>query len=206
MDVMPFDELNNLKAVLPQFFDEQGRIKSREAYDSLLDMLEDFFLLSYANGVEITNLSLGTDIRADIDEVEKTINKPIKGKTWRQRVEDIYTADKGASTTSPTTGQLPSATEPTHGTISDVIRIIETEAHRDSNAGAFHTATRAGAKEKVWKTMLDDRVRDSHQYLEGVVAPINGEFYSADGHKTKYPGQWGIPEEDINCRCWLEYR
>ena len=207
MDVMPFDELNTLKAVLPIYFTEDGRIKSKEDYDSLLDMMEDFFLLAYANGVEITNLSLGSDRRADVNDVEETINKPIKGKTWRQRMEEYYRADKKSAETTPATvGQLPSTTEPTHGTLADVIRIIETEAHRDSNAGAYATATKAGATQKVWHTMLDDRVRDSHQYLEGVVAPIDGEFYSFEGNHTQYPGQWGIAEEDVNCRCFLTYR
>jgi len=184
MDVMPFDELNRFKTVLPLFFNEEGRIKSREDYDSLLDMLEDLFLLSYANGVELTNLSLGSDISATAEEAQDVVEKKIQGKTWRDRMQEHY--ENG-------------------GTIADVERIAETEAHRDSNAGAYETARKAGATQKVWHTMLDDRVRDSHQYLEGVVAPIDGEFYSFEGNRTQYPGQWGIPEEDVNCRCYLTY-
>ena len=48
--------------------------------------------------------------------------------------------------------------------------------------------------------------RDTHTYLDGVVAPIDGEFYSFMGGSTQYPGQWGIAEEDVNCLCWLTYR
>ena len=207
--VLPFDELNRFEETLPMFFNEEGKIKSKEDYDSLLDMMEDFFLLAYANGVEITNLSLGSDIKADIAAVEKTVNKPIEGKTWRQRMEDYYRADMETSTEKPTAVEnapIVSANKPTHGTIADVIRIIETEAHRDSNAGAYETARKAGATQKVWHTMLDDRVRDSHQYLEGVVAPIDGEFYSFAGNHTQYPGQWGIAEEDVGCRCYLTFK
>ena len=185
MDVMPFDELNKFKTALPQFFDEQGRIKSREACDSLLDMLEDLFFLSYATGVESTNLSLASKIEPTLGEMLDVVDKKIAGKTWRDRVEEYY--EDG-------------------GTIADIERIAETESHRDSNAGAYEAAKAAGATEKVWHCMMLPTSRDTHIYLDGVTAPIDGEFYSFKGGSTKYPGQWGIAEEDVNCLCWLTYR
>lgn len=185
MDVMPFDELNRFKTALPMFFNEEGKIKSKEDYDSLLDMLEDLFLLAYANGVELTNYSLGSDIPATAQEAQEIVEEKIQGKNWRDRMQEHY--ENG-------------------GTIADVERIAETETHRDSNAGAYAVAKKAGATQKVWHTMLDDRVRDSHQYLEGVVAPIDGEFYSFAGNHTQYPGQWGIAEEDVGCRCYLTFK
>jgi uncharacterized protein with gpF-like domain len=54
--------------------------------------------------------------------------------------------------------------------------------------------------------MLDPRVRDSHDYLEGVTVSMDSEFFTYNGNHTYYPCQFGVPEEDINCRCWLEYR
>lgn len=186
MDVMPFDELNALKESLPQFFNEGGKgFKSKQDYDSLLDMLEDLFLLAYANGVESTNLSLSSNYEPTLDEVLKTIDADVAGKTWRDRMQEYF--DNG-------------------GTVDDVARIAETETHRDANAGAYGAAVASGATKKVWHTMMDDRVRDSHYWLEGVSAPIDGEFYNFRGESTMYPGQWGIAEEDINCRCWLTYK
>lgn len=184
MDLMPFDELNRFEAALPMYF-ENGRIKSREAYEDILDEMLDLFLLAYANGVVATNEALGTDYSPTVDEVMKTVDKQIVGKNWRERMQEHL--DNG-------------------GTIADVIRIAETETHRDANAAAYETAKRAGATTKTWHTMLDDRVRDTHTYLEGVTAPLDGEFYSFMGGSTMYPGEWGIAEEDINCRCWLTYK
>ena len=46
---------------------------------------------------------------------------------------------------------------------------------------------------------------DSHFWLEGVSAPIDGEFYNWKGERTMYPGEWGIAEEDVNCLCWLTF-
>lgn len=184
MDLMPFDELNKVKAALPQFF-EDGRIRSREDLDSLLDMLEDLFLLAYANGTAMTNLSLDSNYEPTLNEVLDTVNKEIDGKTWRDRVRDYFESG---------------------GTVADIVRIAETETHRDANAGAFETAKAAGAKEKVWHCMMIPTSRDTHIYLDGVTAPIDGEFYSFKGGSTKYPGQWGIAEEDVNCLCWLTYQ
>lgn len=181
MDPLPFDELNKLKATLPAFADADGKLKDM---DPLLDMLEDLFLLAYASGVESTNLSLGASWEPSLTDILDTVDREIAGKTWRQRVREYY--DNG-------------------GTVDDIARIAETETHRDANAGAYDAARAGGATRKTWNTMLDDRVRDSHQYLEGVSAPIDGVFYAWYGASTLYPGQWGIAEEDVNCRCWLTY-
>lgn len=186
MDVLPFDELNKFKAALPSFFDDTGkRIKSREDCDSLLDMLEDLFFLAYANGVESSNFSLSSSYEPTLDEMLDVVDKSIAGKTWRERVEEWY--EKGC-------------------TPEDIERIAETEAHRDSNAGAYEAAKRGGATEKVWHCMMLPTSRDTHVYLDGVSAPIDGVFYSFKGGSTMYPGEWGIAEEDINCLCWLTYR
>jgi len=186
MDVMPFDELNKFKAALPQFFNEDGKgIKSKKDYDSLLDMLEDLFLLAYANGVQSSNLALSSNIEPTLNEVLNVVDKKIAGKTWRDRVREYY--DNG-------------------GTIADIERIAETETHRDSNAGAYQAAKAAGATEKTWHCMMLPTSRDTHVYLDGVTAPIDGVFYSYKGGSTKYPSEWGIAEEDVNCLCWLTYK
>ena len=183
MDLMPFDELNKFEAALPAHF-ENGRIKSELDLEDILDLMLDIFLLSYANGVVETNAALASTYEPTLDDVMRTVDKEVVGKTWRERMREIY--DNG-------------------GTIADVVRIAETEAHRDSNAAAYETAKAVGAKNKTWHTMLDDRVRDSHFWLEGVSAPIDGEFYNYKGESTMYPGEWGIAEEDCRCRCFVTY-
>lgn len=187
MNILPFDEINNLKNELPLFFDEDGRMKQgKEDIDPLLDMLEDLFLLSYARGAVLTASDLEyTGAQPTAQDAESTVNREIQGKTWRQRILDY---------------------QQNGGTLDDVVRIVETESHRDANAGAYETAIKAGATTKTWRTMGDDRVRDTHWYLDGVSAPIDGVFYSYMGGETKFPGEWGIPEEDCNCRCWLTFK
>lgn len=184
MNLMPFDELNTLKATLPQHF-ENGKIRSEKDKEDIIDELLDLFLLAYANGVQDTNESLNSDVSPTLDNVLETVDRRVAGKTWRERVNDYY--ENG-------------------GTEADIMRIAETEAHRDSNEAAFETAKKAGATTKIWNCMMLPTSRDTHVYLNGVSAPIDGEFYSFNGGSTQFPGQWGIAEEDCGCLCWLTYR
>ena len=182
--LMPFDELNTFKTVqLPSHF-ENGKIRSEEDLEDIIDELLDLFLLSYAQGVTLTNSDLASEIAPELDDVMRVVDREVAGKTWRERVRDYY--ENG-------------------GTEADIVRIAETEAHRDSNEAAYETARKAGATTKTWRTVGDDRVRDTHFWLDGVTAPIDGEFYNYKGESTQFPGQWGIAEEDVNCRCWVTY-
>ncbi len=180
MDLMPFDELNRLEAALPEYMNREN--KSKADLDSLLDMLEDLFLLSYANGVASANLMLGSDISADVSDVQDTVDRKIAGETWRDRVREYFSNG---------------------GSVADIVRIMETETHRDYNEAALTTARKAGAKSKTWMTMQDPRVRDAHVPLQSVTVPIDGTFVTWDGYETQAPGMFGVPELDVNCRCTL---
>lgn len=179
---MPFDELNRLEAALPEYMNREN--KSEADLDSLLDMLEDLFLLAYANGVESANLMLGADISANVSDVQDTVDRKIAGETWRDRVREYFSNG---------------------GSVADIVRIMETETHRDYNEAALTTARKAGAKSKTWHCMMLPTSRDTHKYLDGVTTPIDGVFYSYKGGSTQFPGQWGIAEEDVNCLCWLSF-
>ena len=184
MDLMPFDELNKFKDGLPIHF-EDGKIRSKADAEDIIDEMLDLFLLAYARGQAATNTDLDSDVSSSYESVMDTVDKKVAGKTWRERVWEYF--DNG-------------------GTEADIIRIAETETHRDSNEAAYETAKEAGATTKVWHCLMLPTSRDTHIYLNGVEAPIDGEFYSFMGGSTKFPGQWGIAEEDVNCLCYLTYR
>ena len=183
MTILPVDEINALEDRLAVHF-ENGRIRSRQDAEDIIDELLDLFLLAYANGVESVNASMGTDIRRSSEAVEATVYEKIDGKTWVDRVWGYY--DSG-------------------GTVYDIARIAATEAHRDANAAAYDAAREAGATRKVWHCMMMDTSRDDHIWLDGVSAPLDGYFYAPGGERTQYPGQWGVAEQDCNCMCWLTY-
>ena len=91
----------------------------------------------------------------------------------------------------------------------NAMRIARTEAHRiqiQATADAQRKAKANGADVvKQWDSALDKRTRDSHMELDGQIRELEEEF-EVNGHKALHPGGFGVPEEDINCRCALLQR
>ena len=87
--------------------------------------------------------------------------------------------------------------------------IARTESHRiqiQATADAQWKAKANGADVvKQWDSSLDKNTRKSHRELDGQIRELDEEF-EVNGHKAMQPGGFGIPEEDINCRCALLQR
>jgi len=118
------------------------------------------------------------------EDGSKVVNKEIAGETFRDRVYK-------------------------HAELGDteaIIKVISTDGHRVWGNANYEEAKRQGKTTKIWHTMLDDRVRDPHQYLEGISVGIDEEFYTYNGDHALFPSQFGVAEEDCNCRCWVEYK
>ena len=230
--ILPFDELNRLSDEIRIRLMESAAqaVGSDEVREDVLDMLLDFFLLSYAMGNRATNENLGADWIPQAEDALRTINKKVAGKTWEDRVNDYF--DKAKRGDIPVSPEQREEAKPQEGVPSPqagkeqgtsfgkestdtsfdkinltdaIIRILETEMHRDANEAALETARHVGAKSKTWVTMMDDKVRESHDYLLGVTIGIDDEFYTYDGSHAPAPGMFGVPEEDCNCRCELEF-
>lgn len=178
--ILPFDELNRFEATLRERFADGKLVKEDE--EDIIDEMLDLFLLAYAKGNSVTNANLSSDWMPTVDDVMKVVDERVAGKTWRERVEDYFANG---------------------GSVDDLVRIAETETHRDANTAALDTARKAGAKTKTWVTMLDDRVRETHDYLEGMTVGIDEDFYTYDGDHAPAPGLFELPENSINCRCEL---
>lgn len=56
-----------------------------------------------------------------------------------------------------------------------------------------------------WHTAHDERVRDSHESMDGQRRRLGDPFVDGDGNLLEYPGDPSAPAETtINCRCWRE--
>ena len=179
--VLPFDELNKVNASILERFGA-AKLTKTDDYEDIIDELLDLFLLAYAQATEVTNDNLSSNWQPTVDDVMRVVDERVAGKTWRERVED-YFANGGSA--------------------EDIVRIAETESHRIANTAALDTAKRAGATTKTWATMLDDRVRETHDYLEGQTVGIDEEFYTYDGDHASAPGLFALPENNVRCRCEL---
>ena len=90
---------------------------------------------------------------------------------------------------------------------SEAMMIARTETTRHSNKAAiesFKKAEETGLKiEKMWLSARDGKVRDAHRPgtgLDGQTVPVGAKF-SHQGDTTDHPGGFGVPAQDINCRC-----
>ena len=174
--VMKWDELNILRREAVAFFSKK---RKKEDIDHFLDYMDYILCLIYWQGWKDAETVVGIVQKTDgLDDI--TVNQTIDGKTFRDRVTEDTTPD-------------------------EAIRLIDTEAHRDYNTGVYDAAATSGKQgiRKRWNTMLDDRVRDPHAYMEGMVVGLDDEFYTYTGDHAKYPGGFGVPDLDINCRCWI---
>lgn len=83
-------------------------------------------------------------------------------------------------------------------------RIVRTEGHRIQQASTYHAQQQAKARGaevvKIWDSALDGRTRPTHRRLDGQIREID-EPFEINGKKAMYPGDFGDPAEDCNCRC-----
>ena len=183
--LMPFDELNALREslVFGQYTDVDGKRRYVQTYRELEDEFEDILIMSYILGSTAAGEMLGIEPTVDVDAMEKAVNKKIADKTWRERLREQL--DNG-------------------GTVEDIMRIAETESHRDTNEAIYDTALASGlALNKTWQTMRDDRVREAHEEIQGQTVPFDDVFVTWDGHEARFPGDFDVPELNVNCRCFL---
>lgn len=177
------DELNLITVMNYYKTKKQERVQKME--DDFLSMLIEAYLLGFGENDDV-----------DLVKLNQTIYKEIDGKTVFDRVK----------------------THVENEDVEALLVVLTTEWHRNYNQGAYDGAVThnnsiqiqpsKGGKPytmKKWVTMRDERVRDTHEYLEGVTIPINEEFYTKDGDHALFPSDFENPSNNINCRCILEY-
>lgn len=84
--------------------------------------------------------------------------------------------------------------------------MLEAEANRCWNTGFIEAGKGEDGLLKTWETMGDDRVRLTHDYLEGKTIPFDEEFITIGGDSAMAPGMFEDATNNCNCRCWLTYK
>ena len=188
----PFEQLETLRSELEDDFsggiEERKRNKKRRI-DEILEML----IIAYMFGNESGNYMLSGEtaptqddeelpIPIRVDSMNGSIFRKIADKTWEERVSE-YLDDEA-------------------GTVDEIIRVVDTDLNRVYNDSILDVGERAdGTVMKTWETMMDERVRDTHDYLQSTSVPIDRRFYTFDGDSARYPGDFTHPQNNVNCRC-----
>tara|TARA_R100001163_G_C4935440_1_gene109524 strand:- start:289 stop:597 length:309 start_codon:yes stop_codon:yes gene_type:complete len=84
-----------------------------------------------------------------------------------------------------------------------IARTEATQAVNRSTAEAYSIAAADGINvRKQWLSARDERVREAHVDLDGVIVGVDEEF-EIEGSTAPSPASFGVPSLDINCRCTL---
>lgn len=93
--------------------------------------------------------------------------------------------------------------------LNNAMRICRTESHRIQCKSAYDAQLLAREKGadilKEWNAYLDGKTRPHHRRLNGQIRELDEPFEIA-GFKPMFPGDFGDPAEDCNCRCALLQR
>lgn len=175
--ILPFDEVDALIASTR----ERGKREEKINTDELIDEVLDLYVLDFVYGTNAASEMLGTSIEPDMDEMKRSIEKKFDGIGFRERIREYGNKND----------------------VEGIVRVIDTDSTRIFNEGILSAAQKAGATKKTWHTMEDDKVRDTHRPLAGMTIPLEAEFYTWDGDHAPAPGQFILPQNSINCRCYL---
>ena len=150
--------------------------------EEIEDAVLDVMLIGWMNGLDYASGILG-DTRVNAEDLRDALNHKIDDKTYLDRLREHIDAND----------------------LDGIVKVADTESHRLYNEAVFESAEKSGKEVyKTWSTMLDDRVRETHDFLEGVTVPLHEKFYTIDGDSALYPGDFGNASNNVNCRCVCE--
>lgn len=179
--ILAFDEINVLAETSYQTSDGENLFQK---VNQIADDLLSFLINAYVLGIQSASKQLDSELTADIDEMYDAIYLIIDGKTFEDRVAD-HVLGNG---------------------VTGLKTLAESEFHRVYNTAVIDGAKVFVAKEgigvtKIWLTVNDSNVRETHIYLEGQTVELDDEFFTLDGDHALYPGGFTKAENNVNCRC-----
>lgn len=149
---------------------------------------------------------------------QEILTRPIKGDRWNDRLyfhhkelAEFITKEMAVGAiqgrhSREIAQRIVNKTDITYKKAITIVRTdgtrIAGEANHEAREDIAKRAKNYDVKTEVeWSSATDSRVRNSHADLNGKRVLQGKQFTSINGHKTYYPGGFGVAEEDINCRC-----
>jgi hypothetical protein len=201
-----FDELSNIRNTLTDIIgdSESDAVPVARPLDRkrIEDTIFELITMGYVYGITVAGLDLEEDIPVDRRRMLNAAEAPTKDETPKERISRHMDEYERTATSDP---------DARRKLIERLSVVAETETHRTINEGEDDGARDYAERHpsvtiyKTWVTMGDDRVRDTHDYLEGATIPMDARFYTYDGDSARFPGDFMLPENVINCRCILRY-
>jgi len=211
-ELAKYDRLRKLEKSLAAELTKLTGKTARITKTGLAEIFEDSYYRTAFEAEKTVQAKLAFR-KLNPDVVKMALQNPISGLTLNDRLAknraDIVINIKQTLTQGLIKGSsIDEMSRTLKGTLEgDLVkakRVVQTEAHRvkeQAREEAIEHAEEQGVVfKKIWVATLDDVTRDTHAELDGQEADEEGYFHF-NGMSAKYPGGWGDPAMDINCRC-----
>lgn len=209
MALLKQDKLNNLAIPYETYFGEMGlsdaeiekRIRLAEALDDVFMLL---FLLITADVATDTPIDAAyyTDYAARqyIDTLSEFGIDATDKYPWLM----VHASEAAAEIVKQNTEN---PDEEWNTSDDRAMLIAENETNSICEYTAFQDAVDVGKTRKTWNTMLDRRVRHTHEEIESLTIPIMERFHvgAYEMYQPKDTSLGAGMEEIAGCRCWCTY-
>lgn len=187
-----------------------------DEYDTIHKYLKATYTDSFVGSMYTMGIQDGIHVITPIDQkaavkaivTDSKLTAPLYNalgtdmKTLKRKISEEIT--RGIATSMPYAKIARNITNQTNMPFANAKRIVRTEGHRIQEASAEdarQTAKKKGADVvKQWDASLDAKTRPLHRRLDGQIKELD-EPFEAGGYTPMYPGDFGDPSQDCNCRC-----
>ena len=151
--------------------------------------LEEIYELAWYG--ELDTAGIGDDIRPTERQIQDCINQPVGDMTLIERISGYIAETDNEVPISTIIDKIKAAVE------DDGFRVYENAVLECGLAlddeGYIVT--------KTWNAIIDEVTRETHFELNGTTIPVDEYFVTSGGAAALAPKMFGVPSEDIHCRC-----
>lgn len=151
--------------------------------------MEEIYELAWYG--ELDTAGIGDDIRPTERQIQDCINQPVGDMTLIERISG-YIAE--------TDNEVPIST-----IIDKIKAAVEDEGFRVYENAVLECGLALDDEgyivTKTWNAIIDEVTRETHFELNGTTIPVDEYFVTSGGAAALAPKMFGVPSEDIHCRC-----
>lgn len=151
--------------------------------------MEEIYELAWYG--ELDTAGIGDDIRPTERQIQDCINQPVGDMTLIERISGYIAETDNEVPISTIIDKIKAAVE------DDGFRVYENAVLECGLAlddeGYIVT--------KTWNAIIDEVTRETHFKLNGTTIPVDEYFVTSGGAAALAPKMFGVPSEDIHCRC-----
>ena len=151
--------------------------------------MEEIYELAWYG--ELDTAGIGDDIRPTERQIQDCINQPVGDMTLTERINGYIAETDNEVPVSTIIDKIKAAVE------DDGFRVYENAVLECGLAlddeGYIVT--------KTWNAIIEEVTRETHFELNGTTIPVDEYFVTSGGAAALAPKMFGVPSEDIHCRC-----